>query len=194
MVAERIIRLALLGLTALLLSRSSYAHEPEPAKGADALRTSLSLGFLIGGSFSPNQYSYRSGLSARLGVEYTLSRTVALGPTVGYNQQNDEYFIPLGIGAFFHPRPSGVGFYAEAGYAFARTRLEDINLAYDLDGSGYITLGSRWNFPIGKGIEIQPAVLMTIHRTETEFTQDIGQPISVDEDRISILCHLGIAF
>lgn len=182
------------GLIALLFSVSMLAHDPEEPTGGDALKTSFSFGYLIGGSFSPNQYSYRSGLSARLGVEYTVSRTVAIGPSVGYNQQNDEYFIPAGIGAFFHPRPEGIGFYTEAGYAFARTRLEDVSLAYDLDGSAYITLGSRWNFPIKNGVEIQPAVLFTIHRTETEFTQDSGVPISIDEDRLSVMFHLGIAF
>ncbi len=178
-----------LSILLLVMSFSLSAQTQTPKK----LRPAFAAGYIFGANLSQHQFNYASGTSFKAIVQYEVLNASSVGLLAGINHFSGSTFYPLGV--TFHlkqSREKAAGFLLETGYTFARSEIEDINWQYEMSGSMFVSLGTKWSYPISACFTLQPSISATFHNSTLTYRSEAGKTYSIDQDQIGLLVHIGI--
>ena len=180
----------LLGQLLLILICSPLFSQVE---GQDTLgtaepgvRVAVSGGYLLGGQFFNESFSYNPGFSLELAAYKKLSETVHLGGGFGANALiQGETFLPLFVSflGFTRPQKASTYFLMNAGYSISGGSGFDVLEEYELRGGPIFQVGMGRRFQLGKhdllfGLSFRHQ--WARGRFESTFGQRFEEPLNYD--------------
>ncbi|TVR40577.1 MAG: hypothetical protein EA392_03575 [Cryomorphaceae bacterium] len=167
-----------------LLSQSDAADTSHTAN--PEVRVAISGGYLLGGQFFNESFSYNPGFSLEVAAYKKLSETVNLGGGVGVNAlMQGETFIPLFVSfmGFTRPQKAATYFLMNAGYSISGGSGFDVLEEYDLRGGPMFQVGLGRRFLLGKhdllfGLSFRHQ--WARGRFESAFGQRFEEPLNYD--------------
>lgn len=155
----------------------------------------FAAGYLFGANVSPHQFNYASGASFKGILQTDLRDASSVGILVGLNKYGETTFYPVGLTFNLKSKKeSAAGFLLETGYAFGRSKIEDLNWRYDLEGSLFVTLGAKWSYTISECLTLQPSISATTHNSTLTYESEVGNSYSIVQDQVAFMVHLGLLF